>query len=792
MQFPNMHGGSFPDIDTVDVNQWINEFDYSRYNYTQMDIQICAVPWDMGEAHIGARTISGIGNVVYFGTKAARDAWFEAIPDSKCFRFSTKYKELHRDQYIDVPLPFDIASTFNYIVVQYHLFANDGSPVLYESADGHRKWFWFIREVEFVAPNCTRLHILDDAFQTWIYDVEISNMILERGHAPLFETTAAAYLANPIGKAKNLLIDDVNFGDIDIARSQNALVFNAKNMHALIVTTADPQGTWGTKATSTWTVPGYLPNSSTKMTQGVPGYYAFSILASSLPSFLGNIASSCPQFAQTIKAIAFVSSDFLTLGTSFTFVSTACYPITASYKKTNLYSELKKSDFGFDSKYADIAKLYTYPYSYIVMTDENGNRTEVRIESTDGKIAVETTVNLVFPYLSIQGHLEGIGKTTKTDITFANVDTRTMPIQGNWYDYILEWNIPTFGVYQDAGTNNDYAAFYDRAQAVNDYTTSQTNEYANADTMVTNTSVQTVANSAVVARSNQAANQDYGAVNSLGVAYQRWDAGYANDTVNLQNDATMNTAAVGAAGGMISSIVGGALGTKGGNLTWGPAGALAGAITGAISGVTSMTQATIAVNLASAQAGLTNQYTLDKLGETNQNNADRTDVKNSADVDNTSTQNTATTAIVSNSAATQKANALRNSTNAQAAIDNQVAQASINAPMEFGAWANGNTASSRPMGLFANIVTQSDSAIAAAGDETLRYGYMYDRQWPFDGNWNIGKYFTYWKLKDFWVKNLNVPDMYMDKLRFFLYGGVTIWRKPEDIGNVTIYENMEA
>lgn len=767
MQFPKMNNGSFPNIDTVDVNQWVNDFDYSRYDYTQMDIQICAVPWDMGEAHIGARTISGIGNVVYFGSKENRDAWFAAIPDNKCFRFSTKYKELHRDNYIDVPLPFDIASTFNYIVVQYHLFANDDSPVLYESENGHRKWFWFIREVEFVAPNCTRLHILDDAFQTWIYDVEVSSMILERGHAPMFETTAAQYLANPIDNAKNLLVEDVNYGDTDIARSQKSVVFNAKNMYALVVTSADPQGTWGTKAGSNWTVPGYLPNSAAKMTQSLPGYYAFCVAASNFPTFLGNVAANVPQFAQAIKAVAFVSSDFVTLGTAFQFASVSCYPVTANYKKTSIFTELAKSDFGYDSKYSDIAKLYTYPYAYILATDEKGNQTEIRIESTDGKIALETSVNLVFPYLSIQGYIEGIGKTPKTNITFANVDSRTMPLQGNWYDYLVEWDIPTFGIYQDASKNNDYATFYDRAQRVNDYTTAQANENATADTMVANTAIQTTANTAVVARSNQAANQDYGAVNSLATAYQRWDAGYANDTVNLQNDATMNTASIGAAGGMISGIIDG-MTSKGGALGFNPAGALAGALSGAVAGVTSMMQATVAVNLASAQTAITNQYTLDKMGETQQSNADRTAVKNDADVDNTNTQNTASTGIAANVNATEKANALRNANNAQAAIDNQVAQAGINAPMEFGAWNSGATAATKPMGLFANIVTQSDSAIAAAGDEMLRYGYMYDRQWQFDGNWNIGKYFTYWKLKDFWVKNLNVPDMYMDKLRFFL------------------------
>ena len=94
------------------------------------------------------------------------------------------------------------------------------------------------------------------------------------------------------------------------------------------------------------------------------------------------------------------------------------------------------------------------------------------------------------------------------------------------------------------------------------------------------------------------------------------------------------------------------------------------------------------------------------------------------------------------------------------------------------------------MGLFCNVVTQNDYAIRRTADEFARYGYRYDGQWDFNGNWNIGKYFTYWKLRDFWIENISVPDMYIDQIRFFLLEGVTIWRNPETIGKVSVYENV--
>lgn len=228
--FPHMNDGEFPHLDNVNVYKFNNDFDYSRYDALQMKLTVCAVPWDMGEAHIGNRTISGIGNVVWFETKANRDAWFAAIPDNQCYRFETKYKDLPHDGYIDVPLPFDIASRFNYIMQEFEPFANANSYVEYESANGHRKWFWFIREVEYLAPNTTRLHILDDAFQTWMYDVNISGMILERGHAPMFATSADRFLEYPIGNCRNLLTEDVNFGSNYIARSSSEFVFNTSSI----------------------------------------------------------------------------------------------------------------------------------------------------------------------------------------------------------------------------------------------------------------------------------------------------------------------------------------------------------------------------------------------------------------------------------------------------------------------------------------------------------------------------------------------------------------------------------
>ena len=802
--FPRLNDTNFPHIENVNVYKYENDFDYARYDAMQMQLQVCTVPWDMGEAHVGQRTISGIGNVVYFGSTEKRDAWFDAIPDNECYRFETKYKELHRDHVIDVPIPYDMCARHNYLVVKYNLLANDDSLVAYEGENGVREWFWFIREVEFVAPNTTRLHLLEDAWQTWIYDVQIPSMILERGHAPMFKTSVSKYLANPIENAVNLLTEDVNFGDTFISKHESEFVFNTGDMYAIIITTANINGTWGTKAGGDWKTPG---NWNVQM-QGVPSYYAFAVAVGNLSTFLTNVNSTYPQFVQTVKAIAFVSDSLISRSnTPVTFASVSCYTLTANYVENDLVT-IDKDDFGYDAKYANIAKLYTYPYAYILVTDESGTQTEVRIENTNGKISIQSQINLVFPWLTINAHLTGIGKGSKRNISFKNITTRNMPIQGNWYDYLMSWNIPTFGIYQDAEKTNDYDTHFDRAQAayaatnentsaIASATTAQSNANEAASCLVDNADLTADTNDAITARSNSSATTESGITQS----FNSYMVGVDNTITSMSASSTIQAAdqqaALAATMGGISAGVSAIGSAASGNY----AGAVVGAVNGVIGASTTIASTAIGNSLTAAYASNTIIGNQQHATAANTKTSDQTTNQTDTATDITDYQNDLTTGSAANTAAMEIANATRtyNTDTANAnrqydtatnAIANQIAQAALNAPNEFGAWNYGDLSTSRPMGLFANIVTQTDAAISAAGDEMLRYGYMYNKQWLFDGNWNIGKHFTYWKLSDFWVRGLNVPDMYMDRLRFFLFGGVTVWRKPEDIGNVTIYDNV--
>ena len=771
----------FPHLGNVNTYKYSNDFDYGRFDYTQMQLQVCTVPWDMGEAHIGNRTISGIGNVVYFGSKEARNKWFDSIPDSECYRFETKFKELHRSLEIDVPIPYDMCAKHNYLRVQYAKFANENSPVEYEGSDGLREWFWFIREVEFLAPNTTRLHLLDDAFQTWIYDVNVSSMLLERGHAPMFAMKTDEYLQNPIENNSYLLTDDVNFGNTYQTKHIDACVLNANDVYACIATTANPHADFGTRAGEDW----HTPAAAAYDKCGLPSVYVFAIEPEQLYGFLEYVNLNYPQFKQTIQAVFFASADLITIGNKFTFGGVSCYEVFAD-RKTLEFVELSKEQFNYDKKYANMAKLYTFPYAQIVITDENGTTDIVKIEDTSGKIDVSAAVSLSYPFLTIDTHLIGVGGNETVSISYKNIDDKTLDISGNWYEYLRTWNIPTFAVVLDPSIEYDYSTYFDRKQARIDYYAAWDNAYDLADTLTANADLQAGANSSKVSVSNANMLAEVDLVNAYdGTKNQGLNQICTATAISTIQAADMQgsiAAASGLANGITSAIGAAATGNVAGAVSAG-----VGAIVGSAATLSSVA---VTNGLTSAQAGYTIGGNNIAAAAAHSTNSTKASYAASTQSSVAGIENGLTTGSAANTAATQKGNADRSANAAADAITNGIKQGALRAPFMYGNFANGDSAANKPMALFAQIQTQSKAAISAAGDEFARYGYSFEKQWNFNGNWNIGKYFTYWKLRDFWVSNLNVPDMYMDRLRFFLYGGVTVWRKPEYIGKINIYDNF--
>lgn len=957
-KFKHMGESGFPHGDSVDVYKYTNDFDYERYNARQMTITVCNVPWDIGEAHIGQRTISGIGNVVYFENKSKRDEYFSNLTNK--YTFETKYKELHKDLKILIPLPFDVVSRYNYIWVEYDLFANNDSLVAFENSDGVNKWGYFIRNARMIAPNTTEIELLEDVWQTFIYDVEIGGMILERGHAPMFDVSTDKYLSNPLENSDMLTTEDVNFGEIQKVASTKAMSLNNDDMRAVIVAT-----TW--LFSEAWDSD-YTPAKPLNTVSGAPAYslYACEVyeLVDLIYYFENNKRSN---FVESIKCIFFIESKFLTLGESQKFRTYTVHEVVGSSAVKKSLAKFSKDDFKYDANYAEIAKLYTFPYCALEISDEAGNVSLVKLEETNNNLNCQVTANLIYPYINFSGVIGGIGGNSEISVKFANIDEHSFTGGGRWYHHLQNWDIPLFGVVLEHAKYYDYATNYDRVQMLNDastqrgvgqnnsenrkkiserdienrkteavaeqytakdnadrtadatYTTTEkaasyakkiakrnaSNEQKNsnatarttktntdntaladkknqdnsADVITDNATAQTTANSTNCTKAKEAATSDNNLSNSLQEAINNWSNGYTEDTTNDQIQAEWQQANISMASSVGSSAVSGVTsGFSSGGVVGGIVGGIGGVISGGISAATTWAQTSVSTNLTSTITAKTVTLNNTKLTSTTNNNTERTNTANNAKDGQKDAANEMTNTSAANSAAAAKENATRsytvattNSTNlrdlaintintnnkttadtnaddnytvaeANAAttqkaqkdnnegtfnttgdniertyktaiddkddnykneqtninkvfdndrekIKNLINQANLVKPLEIGSFENGESAATKPQALFANLVTQSRANIARAGDEMLRYGYMLDRQYKFRG-WTVGRYFTYWKLKDYWIKDNTIADYYQDAIRFFLMGGVTIWSDPSKIGKVSIYENL--
>ena len=958
--FTHIDDTEFPYPDTINPYKYENNFDYSQYDKTQMRITVCAVPWDVGLIHVGNAQIGGLGNVVYFESKEARDEWLDSIEDK--FTWETNYREYHTGGHIKVPLPYEKAVLYNYCFVEYTKL-----PVDYAEG-GKDRFFFFIRECASEAPSTCDITILRDTFQTFIYDVHVNYLMLERGHAPMALMDADTYLENPIENNSYLLAEDVNYSTSYKRKYASNIVLNSSDMWAVVVSSGNPSASWGSKLDNTWSTP-----DGNVLLDGQPAMHAIALNPSDLSQFLDNIDAQAPQFKQTIKGVFFVAQDLVELaGPAFSFCGVDVRRIRQKTSTKNLI-QLTKNQFGFGPDYENLAKLYTYPYSYLEISDENGDVTQIKIEETSGNLSLTVTTSLAYPWLTLDGRLSGVGSGS-AEITFSNVNEHTFNIAGNWYDHLYRWNIPSFAVIQSASIAYDYETHFDRAQRALENTTNynnasdnastskanadasaataktnaddnaataKTNADANADTAQTNSNNSALTTrdnsnaSAATAKANSDAiattsktNADANTNTAYGNAYRDaqaarnkftmernlasdhvdlltstgggfgyqgfigesawanitkvsddWDADWllSYSLLALDIEQAALTSNLNTVSGAAASVVGGA--TAG--LVAGPGGAAVGAASGLVGSAVTIATAAASIpmvagftneigqanidcgdakvsnaiayarTMANLQSNLEiNKYNADNTWLTNianlvrdtsindaqdtqatslanaqrnydtdtannlrtyntaiSNNADayNTEVLNASNSYNTAiannlrsyntaiavAQRTYNTALANNERTynTALAVATRNKNTADEAIQNDIKQAALQAPKEFGSFNNGENSTTRPQGLFCNIVTQSKDAIEQAGDYFLRFGYAVNRAWRFT-TFNVMPRFTYWKASDMWISGNNVPDAYLDEIRFFFLGGVCVWRNPEDIGNISIYDNV--
>ena len=782
----------FPGLDNVDVYAYENAFDYSRFT-PNARLKMCNVPW-----------CGDYENVVKFESDTERDAWFDALKGD-VVNLDSMFN-VKPDGSTKVPVPVTSAQGYNYLVVDLPRMTSDAQPIEY--ADGGRKarYFYFVLDAQQLSPNSTRLVLSLDMWTTYINDMRFDYILLERGHAPVAASPVADYLANPRDNSAYLLTADVNTGgEPYIEHSRAVKNYSAAGQRACIATACDLQGSFGTASAPT------VPALSESDTSGILAPRVYSIAVDDLRKFLRTMEESAPWVKQCVLGVFFAPAELLTQSGGFTLWGVSV-TVCDAVQKIETFLQPGVADFAYPAQAAPFAKLYTYPYAAIRVSDERGQSSIVRVEDLGSQgIELSSAVNLIMPYISIDARLLGIAGATDT-LTFQTMEGRTYSYGGAWGEYLKSWNIPVMQVTQSAASRADYTTVYNRAHAKFAADNAQTSALASNATAYTNAGnvaanitdlnrVNVNANNSVTTNANAAALSGATAANQKLKADCDSDNATSTAMADLKNDVVAITTAQNNASTAARSV--------GAVVTGAFSGGAAGATTAAVNGIADMVVSFPSANAAAAVSQSSNsraaslaqsnalektlhaaQYTAATYGIQSDIATKNTTIRNDASTYSANANAKLTTTNASNTKTAGDANAGRAHATAIDAINAGLKQAGIAAPVQFGASANGGMSATAPRALFAQIVTQRECDIMNAASAFARYGYTLMREWSMT-RMQVMRHFTFWKCTEVWCSGTGeVLEGAQNAIKDILLRGVTVWDDPDEIGRVSIYDNF--
>lgn len=784
----------FPNIGNVDVYKYDNALDYARFK-PNVRLKMCNVPW-----------CGDYENTVKFADDSARDAWFDAL-DGDVINLETMFN-VKPDGSAKVPVPVTSAQGYNYLVADLPRMTSDSQPLEY--ADGARKqrFFYFIQDAQQLSPNTTRLVLALDVWTTYINDMQFDYVLLERGHAPVAATNVADYLGNPRDNSTYLLTADVNTGgEPYIERARAVKNYSAEGQRACIVTSCDLPGNLGNAGAP------LVPVVSEELVSGVLAARVYSVAIGDLVGFLRAVEKNAPWVKQTIQGIFFAPTDLIIQYWDFDIWGFNVSVLGAS-QRIDKFLKPVASDFHYPARAAKFAKLYTYPYAAIRVSDETGASSIVRVEDLgDTGIEVASALNLVMPYITIDARLLGIAGATDT-LTFQTAEGRSYSYGGAWGDYLKRWNVPIMTVTQSAASRADYSTVYERAHAklaadnalassLASNATANTNANNSAQNTVDVNAINVAANTAITENSNSAALNGATAANNKLKADCDSDNATSTAITGVNNDVIAITTAnnnAASIGRNIGSVIAASFSGSGiGAISAGVAGIADTAVSfpsanaaAAISQSSNANASAIARTNALEKTLHAVQYTAASYGVQSSAATNATNIRNNASTSCAASNASLTRTNAANTKATADANAQRTYAAAIDAIQARLNQAGVAAPAVFGAGANGQGCATAPRALFAQVITQRECDIMNAASAFARYGYALMREWDMR-QMQVMKHFTYWKCTEVWCSGTgNALEDAQSTVKDILIRGVTVWDTPEDIGRVSIYDNFKG
>lgn len=690
-----------------------NNFNYAAWTAGTV-ATLCNVPWN-----------SDYKDVVRFKTQNDLNAYLNTNDSSRLN--IDKLTQLKFGEPVDLDIPMNKAMEYNYIRVTNSLQPIEGDKV--------KSYYYFVKGIQYVAPNTTRLYLQLDVWQTFIYQTTIGKCFVERSHLGIangnsFSTYGRDYLTTPEG---------MDLGsEYQVMERYSEEITNIRSGYSnqpwyMVVTNVPLMQNAGTQEkpnlnSATGNDMENLPNSAE--------IYFFPDTVN-YKRFLADY-SSRPWVTQGVLSVTAVPnpSRYSVPNAKVTLPhSTAtCYRPNAgtlNRKKTALAPNWRGDMLAkLPTKYRKLTKLLTYPYCVLELTTNTGMPVVIKPELwLDPDANIIEMAHFAPPSPRIMAYpfrYNAIAtKPAQTD------NKGVVNDNGEFLDMATGiTNFPTFSI-----LNNSYASFMASNAASLAY------QHSNAD----------YSRSKAMNAAQQSANQS-----AMGIAASNdlqeigINAQYAQ--TNLSNSYAQSTATLGA----LSNIAGGA--------ALGPA--------GLASGVAGAAMSSVNVGMQTAQANMT------------------TDISAQATRDSGSRSN-ALTQQISDSNKTY-ANQVANG-------DYAGTIAGINARVQDAKMVQNTTSgqvggeafilTNYQWGYDLKVKMLDINAMITVGDYWLRFGYSIGRFMGVPSDLKCMTKFSYHKFREVYLTTAKYPEEFKQTIRGILEKGVTVWSNPNDIGNVTVDDN---
>lgn len=665
-------------------------------------------------------------DVVSFKTTDLLNQYIDTHSSQNVSMSNSTYAKANEPILLDVP--FNRVNQFNYVRVY-----NPEQPV--RGGDVAKYLYYFITDVRYIAPNTTAIVVQLDVWQTYIRLVQLGRCYIERGHLGIanmlnFQNYGRDYLTVPEGL-------DTGSEYVNVAmRSDDQIILPPAGVYSILVaSTVKLEAATGT-----------VQNPNLQSAEGG----TFQSLPSGASYYIFQTSNDFNAFMRKFSAFPWVTQGIISI--------TVIPPITRYFALSNLGAKLAigaykapaaqatkaqraifpnwRDNAGIRSyippRYRHLKKLWTYPYMAIELTTMTGQVVILKPEAWKSKDAIlAEEVALLPPNQRIIFY--PVGYNSRTEARLAGGE------QGDGINYAAGIsNFPALAIVN----NGAIAVMASNAHSI-------AFGYQSADWSQQR-----------ALRSNQTSYDQATASMNAGTDLMENTLGQSRDALGIGTEISSQQAIANSVGGVGTGALMGAFA--------GPMGAAVGGIGGMIAG--------IAGNVATmiTQGGNQRQYANQAMGARGANAIETRTAAYMRDT-NKGLADWAAKGDYESTIAGLKAKTR----------DMQLTPPSVTG--QVGGEALGML--NFRMGYRVKWLMPDQASLQSIGEFWLRYGYAIDRFAFVPNDYMVMEKFTYWKMKETYIRAAGMPEAFKQAIRGIFEKGVTVWANPDDIGLIDNADN---